>query len=56
MSPRLGLRTVAAGIVGLIGAIVFPAAQTKPLFVALLVQIVIVGIYSYSIAHSRVVP
>jgi uncharacterized membrane protein len=48
-----GYGMVAAGLVGLIGAFALPAAPIKPFFVALIVQITIVMIYSYRLAHSR---
>lgn len=51
-----GYGMVGAGIVGLVGALAFPSAPVKPLFAALLAQLIVVGIYSYSIAHSRKVP
>ena len=51
-----GYGMVGAGIIGLVGAVVFPAAPVKPLFTALMAQLIIVAIYSYSIAHSSKVP
>jgi uncharacterized membrane protein len=51
-----GYGMVAAGIVGLLGAVAFPGAPLAPLLVALVAQTVIVAIYSYSIAHSAKVP
>ena len=51
-----GYGMVAAGIVGLVGALLFPQTPLKPLLAALLAQLVVVAVYSYSIAHSSKVP
>jgi uncharacterized membrane protein len=51
-----GYGMVAAGILGMIGAIAFPQSPVKPLFAALLAQLIVVAIYSYYLAHSARVP
>lgn len=51
-----GYGMVTAGILGMIGAVAFPQSALKPLLAALLAQLVVVAIYSYSIAHSSKVP
>lgn len=51
-----GYGMVAAGVIGLVGAFALPWAPLKPFFVAMLVQIVVVMIYSYRLARSVDVP
>jgi len=51
-----GYGMVGAGIIGLVGAVVFPTLPLAPLLVALIGQTVIVAVYSYSVAHSGKVP
>lgn len=51
-----GYGMVVAGTVGLVGAFALPSAPLKPLFVAMLTQVVVVMIYSYRLAHSRNIP
>jgi len=50
-----GYGMVAAGVVGLVGTVAVPSAPLKPLFAALLTQLIIVACYSYYLAHSRTV-
>lgn len=47
-----GYSMVAAGVVGLIGVVVLPSMPLIPLFLALVLQTVVVMVYSYRIAHS----
>lgn len=51
-----GYGMVVAGVVGLVGAFALPSAPLKPFFVAMLMQVVVVMIYSYRLAHSSNVP
>lgn len=51
-----GYGMVAAGIIGLVGAIAVPSSPVKPLFFAMAVQLVVVAAYSYYLAHSGDVP
>lgn len=48
-----GYGMVAGGAIGLVGAVAVPNAPLKPFIVAMIAQSVIVGIYSYYLAHSR---
>jgi uncharacterized membrane protein len=47
-----GYGMVAAGIVGVVGAIAVPSSPVKPLFAAVFIQLVVVAAYSYYLAHS----
>ena len=51
-----GYGMVAAGVIGLVGAFAVPSSPVKPLFAALVAQIIVVMVYSYHLAHSREVP
>lgn len=48
-----GYGMVAAGIVGLVGVVLFPSSPVKPIAVAILAQLVLVAGYSYYLAHSN---
>jgi uncharacterized membrane protein len=48
-----GYGMVAAGVIGLAGAFAVPSSPVKPLFAALIAQIIVVMVYSYHLAHSR---
>jgi immunity protein, SdpI family len=47
-----GYGMVTAGVLGIIGAVVFPRSPVKLLFAALLAQLIVVAIYSYYLARS----
>jgi uncharacterized membrane protein len=48
-----GYGMVLAGTVGLVGIIAIPTAPMRPLIVAIIAQLLVVMVYSYSVAHSR---
>jgi uncharacterized membrane protein len=51
-----GYGLVIGGTIGLVGAVADSSAPIRPFFVAMLVQVVAVMIYSYRLAHSADVP
>ena len=51
-----GYGMVAAGAVGIVGAVAIPSSPMKPFFGAMIMQLLVVAIYSYHLAHSRDVP